>query len=102
MSPARCEPPAGAFLCRTSGGQVPQRPEDGEGHLSLEVVEGGQAARGLVRVLHLGAKLIHDVPDGDLVLRRLEGGDRKIFQDSFIYPEGNCCAIQQLQYKGGK
>lgn len=48
--------------------QVCERPEHSVGQLALCVEEGGHATARLIRVLHLGAKLIHDVPDGHFFL----------------------------------
>lgn len=55
----------------TSFLQVVQGPEDRVRQLALDVEKGGHATAGLVRVLHLGAKLIHDIPHWNLLLRRL-------------------------------
>lgn len=56
----------------TSFLQVPQRPQEAVGQLAPHVEDGSHAAAGLVTVLHLGAELVHHVPHGDLVLRRLQ------------------------------
>lgn len=52
----------------TSFLQVVQGPEDGEGQLARHIEEGSHDAAGLVGVLHLGAKLVHDVPHRNFLL----------------------------------
>lgn len=61
----------------TSFTQVPQRPEDRVGDFAFSVEKGGQTAAGLVGMLHLGPKLIHDVPHWDPLLGRLHNNNNK-------------------------
>lgn len=62
-----------AGVCKfTSFLQVLQRPEHRVGQLALNVVEGSHATAGLLKVRHLGAKFIHDVPHWNLLLCGLQ------------------------------
>ena len=60
------------LLLPTSVPQRPRGPHDAERYLGRNIVEGNQTAARRVRVLDTTPELIHDIPNGNSIVRTLQ------------------------------